>query len=138
MFIRAKRVLGTLAMAAVAALAIATVPATGHAQQNDGADMAQGETPDFSQPKLEAYADAVVEVSQLVAKWQPRIQSAQQEQDKAKVQELQQQANAELVKVVQDADGITLDEYKEISQAVRQDKELYDQLQGMVEDRRGE
>lgn len=136
MIYRAKRAIGVGAVVAMTATAIAGTPATAQAQQSQDSQGAQTSTPDFSENKLEAYADAVVQVSALVAEWRPKIQSAQQEQDKEKVRDLQKQANAELMKAVQDAEGITLDEYKRISQAVRQDKELYNRLQGMVQERR--
>jgi hypothetical protein len=133
---RIKQVTGALAAVAILAVAATGVPLAAHAQDSGESSSAQTGAQDFSEAKLDAYVDAVVQVSQLVQKWQPKIQTAQQEQDKEKARNLQKQANAELVKAIQDAKGISLKEYKEISLAARQNKELYTQLNAMVEERR--
>ncbi|RDD63852.1 DUF4168 domain-containing protein [Ferruginivarius sediminum] len=133
---RIRRVTGAVAAAAVLTFTAVGIPSAAHAQQSEGSTSAQAGAQEFSDAKLDAYVDAVVQVSQLVQKWQPKIQTAQQQQDKEKARSLQKEANAELVKAIQDAKGISLKEYKEISLAARQDKELYNQLNTMVQERR--
>lgn len=122
----------TALIACVAAAGITATPAPAPAQQAQSAQSGEGEATQFSDTKLSAYADAVVEVTQVVRKWQPRIRSAQDEENEQAMEKLQQQANAELVAAIQDAEGITLEEYKQISLAARQDEKLYDRLNEMV------
>lgn len=106
------------------------------AQQNQDEQSAESGSSQFSEAKLAAYANAVIEVTEVVQKWQPKIQSAQNKDDKQALKDLQKQASAELVAAIQDAKGITFKEYKQISIAARQDEALYKQLNEMVRARK--
>ena len=75
----------------------------------------------FSEQKLEAFVTAAVAVTELSEQWKQRIGEAGSEE---KAEELREQANQELVAAVEGTDGITVQEYKEISEAARGDPDL--------------
>lgn len=128
MAMRFARPLAAAALTLAVAGAFATAPAPALAQNASG----QSETQQFSDAKLQAYAAAAVEVSQLMQEWRPKMQKARKDGDKEKMKSIQQDANADLVRSIKDAEGITLDEYKNITSAARQDKALYKKLNRMV------
>lgn len=76
---------------------------------------------DISEAKLEAFVAAAVSVSQIIEQWTPRIESAESQEA---ADDLLDQANAELVAAIEETGGITLEEYKEISQAAQADPSL--------------
>lgn len=75
----------------------------------------------FSDQKLEAFVAAAVAVTELSEQWRQRIGDAGSEE---KANALREQANQELVAAVEGTDGITVQEYKDISDAARGDPEL--------------
>jgi hypothetical protein len=75
----------------------------------------------YDQAKLESFVTAALSVNQLVEEWTPRIQGATSETEAA---ELRDQANGELVAAIEQSGGISIDEYRDISQAARNDPEL--------------
>ena len=96
-----------------------------------GESLAQSE---FSDSKLEAFVSAAVAVTELSEQWKLRISEAD---DKDKADELRDQANQELLAAVEGTEGITVEEYKQISQAARDDpaltakiREVFDQQKG--------
>jgi tRNA C32,U32 (ribose-2'-O)-methylase TrmJ len=90
--------------------------------QEDSQQQGQpGETqPDVSDADLEKVAAAYVEVIKINKEFQ---ESVQQTQDATERQELQQEANKEMVQAVEDA-GIDVQTYNVIMQQVRTDNEL--------------
>lgn len=93
----------------LAALLVWAASATGYAQSA------------FSDQKLEAFVAAAVAVTELSEQWRQRIGEAGSEE---KANALREQANQELVAAVEGTDGITVQEYKDISDAARGDPEL--------------
>ena len=81
---------------------------------------AQAQDP-FNDQKLEAFVVAVVKVDRLIDSWTPKIRSAESEEQ---AEAMNKQANAELRQAIEQTDGITVDEYKTISDAMRLDSEL--------------
>lgn len=130
---RAKRshVLTAMLAAAAFGLATAAVPVTATAQSSDSGQQAQ-QAPDYSDQKLRAFATAWLEIRDLLGKWKPKIDEAKKSGDNAKAKEIAKQANAELISTVQDTSGITLDEYKQITQQARQNEQLYQRISKIV------
>lgn len=93
-----------------------------------------GETPSFTDEQLQSYAEAAIQVSEVIQEWQPQIMEAREAGDEERAAELTEAANEELLATIQDADGITVEEYQEISVAARQDEELYNDLNERVQD----
>jgi hypothetical protein len=86
----------------------------------------------YDEAKLESFVSAAVMVNQLVEQWTPRIQGAQDETEAA---QLRDQANGELVAAIESADGISVEEYREISQAAQADPQLMARISGIFEER---
>ena len=76
--------------------------------------------PEFSQGQIEAFASAALQLRDIRAKWQPRMEEAGSAE---KAQELQAQANAEMESAVKDK-GMTVETYNAIVIAARDDPEL--------------
>ena len=85
----------------------------------------------FSEQKLEAFVAAAVAVTELSEEWKQRIGEAGSEE---KAEELRQQANQELVAAVEGTDGITVEEYKDISEAARDDPQLSAKIREIYDD----
>jgi len=89
----------------------------------------------FQQAKLESFVNAALAVNRLVQQWTPKIQSAQNETEATQMRE---QANRELVAAIQQSDGITVDEYKQISQAAQSDPQLMQRITKIFDDMQGQ
>ena len=77
--------------------------------------------PEFSDQQLESFVVAAIAVDEVIREWNPRIQAAE---DDAQAAELREQANAELVEVITQTDGITIEDYQEIGRAAQADPDL--------------
>jgi hypothetical protein len=86
---------------------------------------------EYDQQKLESFVVAALEVNRLVEQWTPRIQGATDESEAAQMRD---QANGELVSAINQADGITIDEYREISQAAQADPTLMERIAEIFDD----
>jgi hypothetical protein len=107
------------AAAAVCLIFFMTLPAI--AQQGSQHQSQPGETqPEVSDADLEKVASAYVEVMKINEEFQ---ESVQQTQDATERQELQQEANKEMVQAVEDA-GIDVQTYNVIMQQVRTNDDL--------------
>jgi hypothetical protein len=91
----------------------------------------------YEQAKLESFVNAALAVNRLVEQWTPRIQGAQNETEAT---QLREQANHELVAAIEQSNGISVDEYRKISQAAQSDPqlmaritEIFDQMQGKAQ-----
>ena len=84
----------------------------------------------YDDQKLQAFVVAVVKVDSLIDTWAPKIRSAENEEQ---AQAMNQQANDELRQAIEQTDGITVDEYKEISAAMRDDSELLTRVEAIYE-----
>ena len=93
-----------------------------------GAPYAQDQ---YEQAKLKSFVSAALKVNDLIEQWTPRIQGAQDETEAAA---LRDQANGELVAVIESADGITVDEYRQISQAAQADPQLMARISGIFDE----
>ena len=82
-----------------------------------------------SQDQLKSFVSAALEVQQIRSKWQPRIQAADSAEQ---AQELQVQASTEMVSAVQDK-GLTVDTYKAIAMAARDNPELASRITKLME-----
>jgi hypothetical protein len=100
------------------------------AQQGSQQQSQPGETgTEVSDAKLEKVASAYVEVMRINKEFQ---QTIQQTQNATERQELQQEANKEMVQAVEDA-GIDVQTYNVIMQQVRTDEELSEKFKGKTQ-----
>jgi hypothetical protein len=86
----------------------------------------------YDEAKLESFVTAALTVNELVEQWTPRIQGAASETEAA---ELRDQANGELVAAIEQTGGISVDEYREISQAAQADPQLMARISGIFDER---
>lgn len=119
----------TLATAtAVAALALAGGAALPVAAQTlDGG--AEVETADYSDAQLQAFAETALQVAEVRDDYAQQLEMTEGEADQ---QELIDEGNAAMLDVVENAQGITLDEYLEIGEAAAADPELGEQIAMMI------
>ncbi|WP_430475827.1 DUF4168 domain-containing protein [Thalassospira lucentensis] len=86
--------------------------------------VAQAAQTEFGDQKLQQYAEAVTQIQELNVEWQQRIQ---QTEDPGKAQELRQTANEEMVGAIRE-EGLTLEEYNQITDAATNDPELRNKI----------
>ncbi len=86
----------------------------------------------YSDAKLQAFVTAALAVDDLVKTWAPRIDSAGSQE---KADQLRTQANTELIGAVEQTDGISLDEYRQIVRDAGQDADLSARIQKIVEEK---
>lgn len=110
-----------LSGALLAAPVAAQDAADGQAQQEAGQA--------FSDEKLDAFAEAATEVNKVMFAWRGRMQQAKNQQEQ---QEMLQQANEEIVTIVQDTANISMQEYQAIATAAGEDQSLADDLRARV------
>ena len=87
---------------------------------------------EYSDSKLQSFADAVLAVNAIVEQWRPQIQAAPSESDAEK---MAQQANEEMRAAVAGTEGITVEEYQEIAQAAQADPQLMARIDQVIQER---
>ena len=90
--------------------------------------------PEFSDQQLESFVVAAIAVDEVIREWNPRIQAAE---DDAQAAQLREQANAELVEVITQTDGITVEEYQEIGRAAQADPDLAARINEIYQEQSG-
>ena len=87
-----------------------------------GAAFAQAAAPaSFSDAKLSSFIDAAKKIDGVIVAWNPKIAAAKTPEEK---QEVLTQAEGEALKAIEKTKGITVDEYRQIGEAARQNPEL--------------
>lgn len=84
---------------------------------------------DWSEEKIEQFVQASVAISEAQSKWTQRIQQAESQEKK---QKLQKQANEAVLQKIKDQ-GLSTSEYNRIYKAAEQDKEFYNELTDRIE-----
>lgn len=102
------------------------------AAQSTGQGQQQQVKTDWSEQKLDAFAEASVAINEMQSKWQERISNAESQEKQA---EIRQEANEAVTGTIEDS-GLSPKEYNQIYQAARQDQELYEDLMTRIEDER--
>lgn len=88
-----------------------------------------GET--FTRPELEKYVEALDELREINQAYRERIEQAQ---DREKAIELQSRAQEEMVQAVTSI-GLTVAEYNQITDAMRNNPEVYERIVKIQENR---
>lgn len=84
----------------------------------------------YGEDELKSYASARLEVQRLNQTYQPQIRAAGSPQ---KQQQIQQQALQKMASAVR-AQGLSVEKYNEISQAVQANPQLASQVQGYIDE----
>lgn len=80
---------------------------------------------EYSRAQLEAFVTAAITVETLAEQWIPRIKDAESEEAAAV---LRSQAKDQVQDAINGIDGISVDQYKAINEAARQDKKLAERI----------
>ena len=78
---------------------------------------------------------AVIKVDRLIDQWTPKIQSAENRDQAAA---LNKQANDELKQAIEETDGISVPEYQQISEALRNDPDLLTRMQKAYKEKKAQ
>ena len=89
-----------------------------------GADSAWAQNT-YSDATLESYVKAAIQVEDLTKEYDPRLQAAETPQ---RADNLRREAKAKMEAAIDQAPGITLDEYSRILVAARTDQALHDRI----------
>lgn len=79
----------------------------------------------FDGPVLDSFAQAYVQVAQIRQAYGARLQQAGTDQER---RQIEVEANADMARAVDDTDGIDVDQFNTIIQAVQTDSDLADQI----------
>ena len=130
-------IIRTLTTAAAAAgLAFAAAPGFAQAQQAGAQGQAQMQIEPISNDELtdaqvEQFIDAAMGIQALIAEYRPQMQAAE---DEAAAMALQEQAQGEIVLVVEES-GLTPQLYQSIGAAAQADPEVAQRLQAEAQSR---
>ena len=122
--------LSALAFGLGASLGVAAAQETAPAPEME----APAAAPSVDDDKLKSFAVAFLEVTKVTQEYQPQIAAAGTPEDQ---QRLQQEAGERMVEAVNEADGITVDEYNMIIQAAQTDPELAQKINGHITEAAG-
>lgn len=103
------------------ALALATAPMVTLTAQSAAAQSSD----EYSSEELDIFTDALLEVAEVREKYTAELEGAADGDEEAAIVE---EANEEIVEVIEAKDGITLDRYTEIAQAANEDQELNERI----------
>ncbi|MGO2013053.1 MAG: DUF4168 domain-containing protein [Pseudoalteromonas sp.] len=113
----------------IAALSLST--AAGMANANSGApQQMQQQSVEMSDAKLLKFSMAMDSISQINSKYEAKFQGVE---DTEKAQEIQQQAQSEMLEAVKKS-GLSVEEYSVIAQQAQQDEQLRDRILSMSRD----
>jgi len=117
---------GMLAAAPVSAVAQQAAP-------QQGAPSQAAPAADYSDDKLESYAEAVVGIQEVNQKWQTEMNAAESQEEADKIRE---QSFTEMEEVVQDK-GLTVQEYNDITVAAQSNPDLNQKILAMINEEAG-
>ncbi|MBX9450302.1 MAG: DUF4168 domain-containing protein [Neoaquamicrobium sediminum] len=139
--------LNRILLSGLSALAIVTGTVLGAANAQDAAPQTpppaeaapQPEAPAAAAPamdetKLKSFAVAFLEVTKVTESYKPQIEAAGTTEDQ---QRLQQEAGEKMVEAVNNADGISVEEYNTIIQAAQTNPDLAQQINGHITEAAG-
>lgn len=139
--------LNRILLSGLSALAIVTGTVLGAANAQDAAPQTpppaeaapQQEAPAAAAPamdetKLKSFAVAFLEVTKVTESYKPQIEAAGTTEDQ---QRLQQEAGEKMVEAVNNADGISVEEYNTIIQAAQTNPDLAQQINGHITEAAG-
>lgn len=109
--------------AAAAALALGLAATTGAQAQET-----------YSDAKLEAFVTAALQVSDMRDELQAELEAAETEEAR---QQVVADANADIQSLIESSEGITVEEYTEIGQALGSNEELDARVGALVDEKTG-
>ena len=95
----------------------------------DSAAKTQAPAKNFSDAQLQHFADASQQIASISQDYTEQLQNAS---DEGEQQKIRQQANDEMVQAVKDNE-MSVEQFNAIGQAIQQDPQLMQRVQGMVQ-----
>ncbi len=95
------------------------------------AQSGETETPVFEEAQIEAFASAVVEVTEIRDEYASQLEGVE---DKAKQEALIEEANTEMRAAIEETEGLTFDDYMAINRAASMDEELNQKIAQRLEE----
>ena len=100
-----------------------------------GPALAQEAQTEFSDQQLESFVVAAIAVDEVIREWNPRIQAAENEEQAA---QLREEANAALLETIAQTEGMSVEQYQEIGQALQNDPELANRVNEIYREKTGQ
>jgi len=127
------RLRDSLIALSVVGLAAGPLAVTGAAAQDETQPPATMEAPaattDFDDDTLRSFVVAFLQVDEINRTYLPQMQEAETPEEQ---QEVQQQATQEMVLVVENAEGISVDEYNSIIETAQADPDLASEINELI------
>lgn len=118
-----------VALGFAGSLGVAAAQETSPAAPAPEAQAPAAATPQIDEQKLQSFALAFLEVSEVTQEYQPQIAAAGSVEAQ---QKLQQEAGQKMVDAVNSTNGISVEEYNMIIQAAQADPELAQRINGEI------
>ncbi|WP_110686827.1 DUF4168 domain-containing protein [Salinicola aestuarinus] len=119
-----------LIAAATMTAGVISAPAMAQDTADSGAQAQQGAAAqNFSDEQLQQFADASQDIASVSQDYTEQLQNASGDEEQ---QEIRKQANEEMIEAVQDS-GMSVEEFNSIGQAIQQDPQLMQRVQGMAQ-----
>jgi len=112
-----------------AALALSAVTPTAMAQQAQAPAATQQAPANYSDAQLEKFVNASRKVAVISEEYSPKLQATS---DEATRQEVYREADEKMVEVVRN-EGMSVDEFNGINQAIQQDPALMERVQNIAQ-----
>lgn len=93
------------------------------------------ETPVFEDEQIDAFASAVIEVTEIRDDYAQQLQGVQEETEQ---QKLIEEANAEMRSAIEDTDNLSMEDYMAINRAASMDEELNQKIAQKLEEKQAE
>ncbi len=122
----------TKAAVVAALLGLGATAAFAQPQQQQMQMQQQEISTDFSQQELTAFAKAAIEINEINVAYQEEA-AALQESDPQKVQELGEQANAQMHEAIVDQ-GLDVQQYQQIAMAAQADEQFRQKLMSVMQE----
>lgn len=119
--------------AALLALVLAAAPAAAQDGSADGPGKAE-----LSDDTLRDFAEAVVQVQQVIAEHKPAIAKAKEAGQTERREELQAQLQTAVKATIAEVEGVSLAEFRDINRRARTDEALRTRIGKIVRDLKGE
>jgi len=120
----------TLVAAAVLGIAGAFSVHGAAAQDTQAPATTEAPATNFDEGKLQSFVVAFLQVDEINRTYLPQMQEADSTEEQ---QQIQQQATQEMVTAVENAEGISVDEYNAITETAQADPDLASQLNEMIQ-----
>lgn len=129
MKIRSRAMLAAIGLTVGAAFA-APAMAQNDTQQTEQKAQQTAPAQSYDDAKLQSFAVAFLEVDKVKREFAPKLQQAKSEEEQ---KQIQTEAGQKMVQAVENAEGISVNEYNEIIQSAQADPELAQRLNEIIQ-----